>query len=280
MGLAAGALGTIGAGGSDAALERRLAVIAGTSACHLALVPEGQKVRGVWGPYYGALLPERWLLEAGISASGAFLDHALRQFTSAVADASVLQAAELAACEIEAAGQSMTDLTRDLHLQCNVLGNRAPLADPTLTGGLSGWVLRNDSGELARWYVAALQSLAYATRHIIETMRDAAIGIDLLVVSGGSASNARWRQIHADVLGIPVAVPAQRDGVLLGAAMLAARATGLHASLATAMLQMNQIAHIAKPDTTTRAFHDAKYAVYRRMLEDQHAYAEMMRGTA
>ena len=108
----------------------------------------------------------------------------------------------------------------------------------------------------------------------------ATAGIDLLVVSGGSASNARWRQIHADVLGIPVAVPAQRDGVLLGAAMLAARATGLHASLATAMLQMNQIAHIAKPDTTTRAFHDAKYAVYRRMLEDQHAYAEMMRGTA
>ena len=111
----------------------------------------------------------------------------------------------------------------------------------------------------------------------VEAMRDAGVEIDLLVASGGSASNRRWRQIHADVLGIPVAIPAQRDGVLLGSAMLAARATGLHSSLKTAMGQMNNIAHVATPDAAAGPFHDAKYAVYRRMIEDQRAYAEMMR---
>ena len=53
-------------------------IIAGTSACHLATAPAGTSVPGVWGPYYEALLPNEWLLEAGISASGAFLDHVLR----------------------------------------------------------------------------------------------------------------------------------------------------------------------------------------------------------
>ena len=58
-------------------LERRLAIIAGTSACHLALAGERHDVAGVWGPYYEAILPGMWCTEAGISASGAFLDQVL-----------------------------------------------------------------------------------------------------------------------------------------------------------------------------------------------------------
>ena len=53
----AGALGMLGAAGHDARLERRLAIIAGTSACHLALAGERHDVAGVWGPYYEAILP-------------------------------------------------------------------------------------------------------------------------------------------------------------------------------------------------------------------------------
>ena len=48
--------------------------------------------------------------------------------------------------------------------------------------------------------------------------------IELLVACGGTAANARWLHAHADVLGIPVAVPAEPDAVLLGAAMLGATA--------------------------------------------------------
>ena len=272
----AGALGTIGGAGSDIPMDRRMAVIAGTSACHLALVAEGQRVRGVWGPYHGALLPGRWLLEAGISASGAFLDHALRGFCAGT-ESDALRNAEQALQQLEAAGTTAADLTRDFHLQCNVLGNRAPLADPGLTGGLAGWTLRSDGTELARWYLAALQSLAYATRHIVEAMRDAGVSPELLVVSGGCAANPRWCQVHADALGLPIAIPQQPDGVVAGSAMLGACAAGAYASLEDAAAGMNRIERILKPNVTERAFHDAKYAVYRRMIDDQRAYAAIMR---
>ena len=34
-------------------------------------------VPGVWGPFYSALLPSLWLMEGGMSATGALLDHVI-----------------------------------------------------------------------------------------------------------------------------------------------------------------------------------------------------------
>ena len=69
----AGALGVLGAAAADgpAALDRQIAMIAGTSTCHMALSAEARPVPGVWGPYLGAVLPGLWLEEGGQSASGA-----------------------------------------------------------------------------------------------------------------------------------------------------------------------------------------------------------------
>ena len=57
--------------------DRHIAMIAGTSTCHMALSLEPRAVPGVWGPYYGAVAPGLWLNEGGQSATGALLDHIL-----------------------------------------------------------------------------------------------------------------------------------------------------------------------------------------------------------
>ena len=272
----AGALGTVGGAGHPSPIGRRMAVIAGTSACHLASAPEQASVPGVWGPYYEALLPGEWLLEAGISASGAFLDHVLKSHPAYRADRDTFAALEAAVERTEKSGVGEVELTRDLHLQPNVLGNRAPLADPHLRGGVSGWALRDDPEDLLRWYLAALQSLAYATRHILDAFAARGREVDLLIASGGSANNARWCRIHADALGIPVAIPEEADGVLLGSAMLGATAAGVHASLPAAMTTMTRLGRIVSPNSARRGFHDRKYKVYRRMIDDQRAYAALM----
>lgn len=48
----------------------RLAAVAGTSTCHIAMSPEPVFVKGVWGPYRDVLIPGYWMAEGGQSARG------------------------------------------------------------------------------------------------------------------------------------------------------------------------------------------------------------------
>ncbi len=55
----------------------RLAAVAGTSTCHLAMSREAVFVNGVWGPYRDVLIPGFWMAEGGQSATGELLRHTL-----------------------------------------------------------------------------------------------------------------------------------------------------------------------------------------------------------
>ncbi len=57
----AGGLGTLAFKGGQ--VTETLALIGGTSTCHMATSSEASFVHGVWGPYFGAMVPGYWLLE-------------------------------------------------------------------------------------------------------------------------------------------------------------------------------------------------------------------------
>jgi FGGY-family pentulose kinase len=68
--------GALGVGVSST----NMALILGTSACHMLCSPQATLVPGVWGPYYGAQREGEWLIEGGLSASGSLMDHIILRY--------------------------------------------------------------------------------------------------------------------------------------------------------------------------------------------------------
>jgi glycerol kinase len=100
-------------------------------------------------------------------------------------------------------------------------GLGTPHWDPDARGLLIGLTRGTGPAHLAR---AALESIAYQVRDILEAMED---GPARLRACGGVAANDFLMQFQADVLGIPVERPANLESTALGAAALAGAAAGL-----------------------------------------------------
>jgi FGGY-family pentulose kinase len=277
----AGGLGLLGASPDGIAptaktLNRRLALIGGTSSCHMAVSAKPRFIRGIWGPYYSAMIPGLWLTEGGQSATGALIDHVIFSHAAArpLQDEARLSGktiyellnARLAAMAENEKVPHPAELTRHLHVQPDFHGNRSPRADPTLKGVISGLALSAEVDDLARLYLAAIQAVAYGTRHIIEEMNREGYQIDSLFVCGGGTKNPVFLREHADITGCRLVLPAEPEAVLLGAAVLGAVASRKYETVLDAMRAMNGVDRIIPPDLGPVArYHRAKYRVFHRL---------------
>jgi xylulokinase len=118
-----------------------------------------------------------------------------------------------------------------VYLPC-MQGAMAPEWNGAARGVFYGLTLAHTRAHLTR---ALLEGSAYALRDILEAMRDAGLEVRRLTVVGGGAKGALWRQIKADVTGLPVRVPSSVETTATGAAILAAVGSGLHAGVAEAV---------------------------------------------
>lgn len=103
------------------------------------------------------------------------------------------------------------------------MGERTPIWDENATGVLFGLSLSHTRAHI---YRAVLESVAYALRHIMECMTDSTSGISRIVLVGGGSRSSLWKEIFADVTGLPVCTPVQDAEAPLGDAFLAAMGSG------------------------------------------------------
>ena len=262
----AGAAGTLGAraGGAPIDSRRRLALILGTSSSCMALADEPRFVDGIWGPHFGALTPDQWLIDGGQSAFGGAIDHLLRLHPafaelSARAGPHALHALEKDIVA-RAGGLSQAALIAEgLHVLPDFIGSRSPSADAGARGAMMGMDLREDSASLQELYVAGLCGLAYGLADIVRKLEDSRYEFNSIVVSGGAARSPLVRQIIADVCGKTVESPETSEPVLLGSAMVGAVAAGAQ-TMISAMSSMSTIAPgaVAPAGGAIAAFHARK----------------------
>ena len=282
----AGGLGVLGAETGD--WNHALALIGGTSSCHMAVSREPRFIPGVWGPYFSAMVPGFWLTEGGQSATGALLDWTLANHAAAPelrrrseqSGQSVYEIinAEVERLSTEASLAYPALLTRDLHIFDGHLGNRSPLADPRARGLADGLSLDTSLAALARLYLATLQSIAYGTRAILEALNAQGYDITRLYAVGGGTKNPLWVQQHADITGAALYLPEEPEAVLLGAALLGAVASGAYAGIPAAMQAMCRSASVITSNPATADYHAVKFGIYQELYTQQKARREQMQG--
>jgi xylulokinase len=77
------------------------------------------------------------------------------------------------------------------------------------------------NGTPANLYRAAMEGATYTLKHGFDAFTAAGMHFDAIVLTGGGAKSAAWRQMVADVFALPVVVPEQTEGAAFGAALQA-----------------------------------------------------------
>jgi D-ribulokinase len=262
--------------GSLESYSAQLAYIFGTSACLMATTKDAVFVPGVWGPYYGAMLPNVWLLEGGQSAAGAAIEHLIKMHPAYAAACDFAKStgktvvdwieSQIAVREVSSYGLTLDVV--DLHVVPDFLGNRSPNANPNASAVISGLRLQDNLESLQHLYVAAILGVAYGARQTIEALQNQGVDVQSLVVSGGASKSALVRQLLADATGLTVKRPQCDEPVLLGAAILASVSSGKFATMTDAMSAMNKSGPINTPTVRDQINpHSHKYGAF-RVLQD------------
>jgi len=103
-------------------------------------------------------------------------------------------------------------------------GERAPVADPLARGLFLGMSPRHTRAHMLR---ALLEGIAFGFSRILRQYAQAGASPSRLFATGGGLRVPLWPQLMADVTGLPQFRARLPEGAALGAAMLAAVASGL-----------------------------------------------------
>ena len=93
-----------------------------------------------------------------------------------------------------------------------------------------------------------MEGICFGTELIFRTLRGHDFELQSIVGAGGATRSELWMQLHADISNLPVSIPREPEGPVLGAAMLAAVGAGIHPDPAAAAAAMVHVERTIAPD--------------------------------
>ncbi len=136
-----------------------------------------------------------------------------------------------------------------------------------ISPSFAGFDLGNPAGTGRAACIRAVEeAAAYVVRgHLGIITELTGARVSELTFSGGAAKGALWPQIIADVLGMPVHVPAVTESSALGAALCAGTGAGLYAGLTDLEGELRKRAATFEPQPAAVAAYDDRYARWRQI---------------
>lgn len=135
-----------------------------------------------------------------------------------------------------------------------LVGTNAPEFDAEATGVFWGLRQEHDAIDMAG---AVMEGVAYVLRKNCDKIAANGVHLSKIIATGGGAKSAYWCQMQADITGIPVCIPVEKEAACLGAAMIAAVGEGRFSDFTEAARCCVAMDRSYQPNPTERL--DRKY---------------------
>lgn len=144
-------------------------------------------------------------------------------------------------------------------------------ASPTFTN----FELDSEKYNRFTFYRAILENTAFLTKGHMELVEEVTgHRPNEIIFAGGASKSPLWCQILADVMGLPVKVPAVREATALGAAILAGHGVGIYPSITEAAVRLTKIEQVFTPNQENHAVYEDLYPTWREVYTAQLALAD------
>jgi xylulokinase len=141
-----------------------------------------------------------------------------------------------------------------------LMGAMTPTWNALARGTFMGFTLAHRREHFCR---AVLEASAYAVRDITDQMQKMGLKLEEIRVVGGGARSSLWRQIKADVIGLPISITQTSETTSLGAAILGLVGSGIVETLAQAIQATVQVVETRQPEPEVQARYEDYYQLYR-----------------
>ncbi len=155
-----------------------------------------------------------------------------------------------------------------------LLGERSPRWNPNARGAFFGLGMGHTRADFVR---AVLEGITLNLRVILAAFQELGAGIQGMRLIGGGARGAAWRQIMADIFGLPVQrLALTAEATSLGAALAGGIGVGLYKDFELAE-ELNPVVETTQPDAALKTLYDRAYALFNRAYEAfEPLYADMV----
>ncbi len=143
-------------------------------------------------------------------------------------------------------------------------GERTPHLDPDARAVFFGMNASHTRAHLLR---AVMEGVVYSLRDSYEILGELGLSVDTVRVAGGGAKSGLWRQMQADMFGVPAARMNVAEAPALGAAVLAGVGAGIYASVPEACDHVVLPRDRVMPDPDAAAVYARHYPLYRALYE-------------
>ena len=143
-----------------------------------------------------------------------------------------------------------------------LVGTNSPEFDTDATGVFWGLRQEHDAIDMAG---AVMEGVAFVLRKNCDYIAKNGVKPTAIIATGGGAKSPVWCQLQADITGLPVRIPAEKEAACLGAAMIAAVSDGRWNGYEAAVSDCVSMLHQYDPNPTERS--ERKYRRFCALYE-------------